>query len=429
MPKFTNLPNQGRVWKVGNDYYYVIDAPKGGGKLAWQFRTKKALKAAFPGGNIKVARRMSRNKFNSYGTIKWGFTDEIENVKNPWAQFLQNYKKEARINPMLKSPEVVAVYAQATIEGRAPTRAEIETTEWWRTRSAEQRAWVQLASGDPKSAAMIKRRNRLETRDALVGAGFQGNAYGAAMTLADAFTKGEISKQVLEERIRKFVDPHEPGANKFAGRYLPEGAEIVKHKKTGKYYARFEGQDYELSSKDSIAMFRTPGARLVTSVKGDKDRFVSEIASDPFDELSAQGGVSETRDMVEEWLGPKFAKGWSNRNIEKWAHKIRANENQKVKLEEELRRQRQAVLPDYDENLTYDQIATPWRSVVSDVWGEAIKEDDPLFYQILKANDVEVAGQLLRQEGMKRGVRKVKADAARSMAQSLGGQVAGVMRG
>ncbi len=126
--------------------------------------------------------------------------------------------------------------------------------------------------------------------------------------------------------------------------------------------------------------------------------------------------------MVEE-----FAAGWSNRAIEQWAHKIRGAEDQKTKLEDELRRQRQAILPGYDENLTYEQIATPWRAVVSDVWGQQMREDDDLFYQILKANDSEYASRELRREGMKRGIQKVQADAAKSLTQAIGGQVAGVM--
>lgn len=430
MPKFTNLPNQGQIWKVGNEHYYVINAPKGGGKLAWKFRSKSALKSAFPGGGVKVSRRMSKNKFKSYGATQWGFTDEIQNTKNPWAQFLQNYKKEARINPMLKDPEVVAIYAQAVIEGRTPTRAEVETTDWWRSRTAEQRAWVQLASGDPKTAKMIKRRNRLETRDALVSAGFQGNAYGAAAALADQFTSGTITKQELEEQVRRRVDPHEPNANKFAGRYLPEGTSIVKNRKNGKVYARYQGQDYELGTKDAMEMFAAVNPRMVNGIAGENTgRFVSEIVSKPFEELSAQAGVAEVADMVQEHLGPKFAKGWTNRAIEKWAHDIRGNENMQTKLEEELKRQRSAVLPGYDENLTYEQIATPWRSVVRDAWGREPDETDPLFYQILKANDIETAGKLLRSEGIKRGVGKVQADAAKALSQSFGGQVAGVMGG
>lgn len=427
MVNYTNLPGQGRIWKVGNDYYYVIKGPRGSGRMAWRFRTKSALKAAFPAGKgIKVHRRMSKNRFNGLGVVRWGTTDEIQNTTNhPFSQFLQNWKKEAQINPMLRDPEVIAVYAQATLEGRVPTRAEVETTDWWRSRTAEQRAWVQLASGDPKTAKMIKTRNRIEARDALISAGFQGNPWGASAQLADQFTRGEISKQQLERGIAKLTDPFEDGANKFAGRSLPETAKIVKHKKTGKMYARYDGKDYLLGTDDARAMFRVNNPEIVKKVKVAGG--VAEIASKPFGELSALEGVDEVRDMVEEWLGPKFAAGWSNRVIEKWAHKVRGNEEEMTKLEEELRRQRSAVLPGYDENLTYEQIATPWRAVVQDVWGQQADESSDLFYQILKANDLETSNQLLRKEGLRTGNKKVQMDATRALTQSFGGQVTGVM--
>lgn len=427
MAKYTNLPPGGQIWKVGGKHYYAIKAPKGGGWITWKFRTDKALKAAFPAGKKpKVNRRMSKNRFKGLGALNWGYTDEIQNTsKNPFSQFVQNWKREAQINPMLRDPEVAAVYAQAVMEGRQPTRAEIETTDWWRSRSAEERAWVQLASADPKTARSVKARNRMETRDALVSAGFQSNPWGASARLADQFTKGKINKQQLQQRISQMTDPFEDGANKFAGRTLPEQARIVKDKKSGKLYARYQNRDYELGTDDARVMYGVNNPEVVSNVR--RGGSVSEIASKPFEELSALAGVDDVRDTVEEWLGPKFAAGWSNRAIEDWAHKIRDNENAGTQLEDELRRQRQAVLPGYDENLTYDQIATPWRSVVLDTWGERMKEDDPLFYQILKANDVETAGKLLRQEGIKRGVTKVQADAARSLTQAFGGQVTGVM--
>lgn len=427
MAKFTNLPDQGQIWKVGDQYYYAIKAPKGGGWITWKFRNKSALRSAFPGGGkkIKVNRRMNKNAYKRRGAVNFGFTNEIQAEGHPWQQFLQNWKKEARINPMLKSKEVTAVYAQAIMEGRAPTRAEIENTRWWRTRTAEQRAWVQMASGDPKTAQMIKTRNRIEARDALVSAGFEGNPWGASAKLADQFTRGSISKQQLERGIEKLTDPFADGANTFAGRTLPPGTEIVKHKKSGDLFARYDGKDYRLSTDDARAMFGVNNPRVVKSVKNQGS--VAEIAERPFAELSALGGVDDVRDMVEEWLGPKFAKGWSNRAIESWAHKVREDEDQKTKLEDELRRQRQAVLPGYDENLSYEQIATPWRAVVQDSWGQQVKEDDDLFYQILKANDVETANRLLRREGLSRGVEKVRADAAKSMVQAMGGQVTGVM--
>ncbi len=425
MAKFTNLPDRGQVWVVGGKHYYAVKAPKGGGWITWKFRNKSALKSAFEGGKVKVNRRMSRNKYKGLGALNWGYTDEIQNTENPFSQFVQNWKKEAQINPMLKDPEVVAVYAQAVMEGRAPTRAELETTDWWRSRSAEERAWVQLASADPKTARSVKARNRAETRDALVAAGFQGNPWGVSGKIADRFTRGQLNKQQLQREIEKLTDPFADGANKFANRYLPDEARIVKHKKTGKTYARYKNRDYELSTADARLAFGVNNPEIVNGVR--RAGAVSEIVGNAFDELSALGGVDEVRDKVEEWLGPKFAAGWDNRAIEKWAHDIRDNESMADKLEEELRRQRSAVLPGYDENLSYEQIAQPWRSVVLDTWGEQMEETDPLFYQILKANDVEVAGKLLRKEGIKRGKTKVQADAARSLTQAFGGQVTGVM--
>jgi hypothetical protein len=85
------------------------------------------------------------------------------------------------------------------------------------------------------------------------------------------------------------------------------------------------------------------------------------------------------------------------------------------------------LLPEYDKELTYEQIAQPWRAVVGDVWGERLKETDPLFFKILKMNDMAGAEQVLRKEGLKRNNSKVQQDAVNGLREAFGGQVTGVM--
>jgi hypothetical protein len=436
--KFVNLPDGGQLWKRGSKWYFAYRVPGRRTPMLWLFNDKQ-LKALIKGRPRADRVFKSQKALSRMGGVYWGHVDQIRNTgKHPFQEFMDNYKKEARINPMLRNGEVLAVFAQALLEGReAPTDAELMTTKWWRSRNAEQRAWSLLAARDPKEADKRQRSNVLEVRDRLVEMGYEGNAMPLARKFGSMLTRGDLSEEQLESKIEAAVDPFARGASEFAGRYLPAGGEFVQHKSTKKYYYRYDGHDYALYGE--MKDFYLPTADQITKTAGIKTRkkedgnphTLRSILSQPFDGPSRLGGYEEINDLVNEWLGPKLAKGWSTRDKELWAHRMRetadGGEGAKDQLIDELKRQRLALLPEYDKELTYEQIAQPWRAVVGDVWGERLKETDPLFFKILKMNDMAGAEQVLRREGLKRNNSKVQQDAVNGLREAFGGQVTGVM--
>jgi hypothetical protein len=81
-------------------------------------------------------------------------------------------------------------------------------------------------------------------------------------------------------------------------------------------------------------------------------------------------------------------------------------------LTQKLRAQRLALYPQYDENLTYDDIASPWRSFYTQQWGqEVVDERNSSFQKLIELNSTEEGAKWMRKEGLKRGVKKVEEDA------------------
>ena len=83
----------------------------------------------------------------------------------------------------------------------------------------------------------------------------------------------------------------------------------------------------------------------------------------------------------------------------------------------------------YDENLTYEDIATPWRNFTFNKLGERMSETSPVFYEILMANDATKAAELTLIYGANNNNAKVLDDITDNAAQSLGVSPAEVLRG
>ena len=82
----------------------------------------------------------------------------------------------------------------------------------------------------------------------------------------------------------------------------------------------------------------------------------------------------------------------------------------------------------YDENLTYEDIATPWRNFTFNKLGERMSETSPVFYEILSANDATKAAELTLIYGANNNNAKVLDDITDNAAQSLGVSPAGCIK-
>ena len=89
-----------------------------------------------------------------------------------------------------------------------------------------------------------------------------------------------------------------------------------------------------------------------------------------------------------------------------------------------LQGERLALFPQYtNENITYQDIASPVRAQFQRIWGQEPDEFDNLFMSIAQDADINARAGRLRLEGLNRGIDKVTNDFQEDVLQSFGGQV------
>jgi len=80
------------------------------------------------------------------------------------------------------------------------------------------------------------------------------------------------------------------------------------------------------------------------------------------------------------------------------------------------------VLPQYENpDLTYEDIATPWRNMAFSAWGQQVDESSDMFQKMIAANDAGEAGVMLRTEGLSQGVKRVEDQFLQDIGNSFGG--------
>lgn len=362
------VPGGSEIWRDTNNgrIYLMWLVPQTGIPMIWMvpdWDTWTALSQDVPGLNFH---NVDEAGINRVGAIRAGMTTELsaDVGKTPFAGFVENYNIEAAVNPMMRDSQVMGIYAQAMIEGRTPTQAELEATQYWRMRTPAQREVERQAAGDPGGFYQRVTDNRLMVSRMLEEQGISNPSQYTIDQVADPFSNGEFAgEEMLRDQVRKASDPYTEGTTFF----------------------RLTGQT-------------TEGLFLP--------------------------GHMEAQQLVEEWLGPQLAKQWTHDMIGNWASRIRANPAQKDTLVDTLRRQRLAALPEWeDPNMTYNDIALMARNMVQNVWGTQADETEPYFMDLMRTKDTSTQAAWLRTEGMKRGIGKVHDEALGQMEQVMGGQV------
>lgn len=142
---------------------------------------------------------------------------------------------------------------------------------------------------------------------------------------------------------------------------------------------------------------------------------------------TALGQEERVRDLLYEWLGPQIAAGYSESWVNQWAGRLRnGGEGEIDMLVQELRGARAAMFPGHDENLTYEQLAAPWRGLWRAKAGQGPSEDaDPEWMRILQLNDYHAATQELNRLGLQRGWAPTAQQLIGTMGAALGSQVRG----
>lgn len=375
MPEYQNVPGEGKLYKVGNSHYMIYEVEYPGKKpvyMAWYIDGDEKLQQIAGLEDDKKAkpdRSISWEQWRKMGVMNAGYINEIRNMEeHPVGHFVNNIKRQAKSQPWILEPDILSLAFESYVEGKSGvTPEELQTTDWWRGQSAAQRQWIIKSATDPKTAQQELETQALNTEELLKQAGVNNASEDIVDYMAGRYVRGDITAAQLREEIKQVSDPY------YAGKPNDELSEMILGQ-TG----------------------------LNTSREGEDD----------------------VRNLVTEWLGPVYGGHYTDDEIGRWASKFRNDPDAKLEFEETLKDQRVSILPNYtNRNLSYQQIAAPWRGVMQSQWGTVPDEDDPFFQSLVQKNDMEFAETKLRSEGLKRGVNKVTDQFTASLLSSTGGQL------
>ena len=361
--QLNQVPPNLDVWEVGGKTYLVRMNDRVSPPIPMIWEVTGEDRTAL--GIKKVDRKFgSWDEFYKTGALNFGNSRELVNTKeDPVETIYSNYESEVRVKPWLADREILTLWMQAALEGRSISDAELQGSTWWRTHSDTERQWISLNASDPATANALIADNRIRVADLLRAAGIDDASPALAQTIADKWTQGSWTEAYATTQIRLLADPHAGG-----------------------------------TLDDALKSFRG----------GDTTR----------------EGEDQVKDLISEWLGPAHSSTWSKANIDSWAGKLRNDPDAKLELEDSLRKHRLALFPEYDNpNLTYEDIAAPWRGVFSQVWGQTPDETDALFAKVVRMNDLAGAEKLLRGEGLKRNNQTVTQNLLSDLNGAFGGQV------
>ncbi len=344
-PEFWKDSTTGQIWVV----YFVpnSDPPI---PLAWAATEEEMQGIIGENNDIEFDKILTTQQLQATGMLDWGNVGElVDTHEDPFEQWANKVESAAAVRPWLRDPEVLGLIAMAMLEGRDVTLAEFQQTEWWRTHNKAERNWLLLYESDPETAAQARQDNRITVADLLQQAGIYAPNQDVINYMADQFTTGAWSQTYLNAQVTRLSDPT------ARGRLDP-----------------------------GLAAFIQEGDHTVDTTRENEDRVKS---------------------LVDTWLGPAFGR-WDQDKIARWAGRLRNDPDGEQNLIDQLQKQRLALFPEYqDQSLSYDDIAQPWRGVVSQAWGQTADETDPFFSKIVRTNDIEEATRLLRSEGLKRNNR------------------------
>ena len=150
--------------------------------------------------------------------------------------------------------------------------------------------------------------------------------------------------------------------------------------------------------------------------------------------LSGKGTVQQTKEgyaavqtLAERWLGPAYGK-LDEATLAHYASLIRNAESDEVgqfEVGEKLKAARKALFSTdmYDETLTYDDIATPWRNWSFNYLGERMNETSDSFMQILQANSQEDAQSIATVYGLNTDNETIYDKVTNDLIEAIGADV------
>ena len=373
---FLNIPGDALLWNVDGNLFIVYQVPGDNGELyegnpiflAYDVQDNNLVEAGVlsPEAPDAVANfTLTQELFDSIAVVT-GNTDQLTNlVENPFADFVETVGEQAQIAPWITDNEMVELIAEAAIENREVTDAEWQGTNWWQTHSESERDWLILFYGDPSTAAQTKTDAEIRLGNALQASGVSNAPESLINWMASKYVTGSWTENYTNEQITLFADPYAQGKR---------------------------DKDFEnyLSSTALTGLDRTT----------EKEREVEEL--------------------FRTWLGPTLGTVTDTEKAE-IAGKLRDDPEYKDTLISSLKQSRLAAFSAYtNPELTYDDIARPWRNLTTSVWGQTADETQGWWQDMVKSNDFTTAQTTLREKGLESNVAQVTNDASKALTQALG---------
>lgn len=362
--RFIGLPGNPEIWKdsVTGEIFAVFFAPdvEPPIPLLMSIPSEKVLKTYFGNKPVVFDREFDRSTMDEHGAILFGDVGDLEdNDGDPWAGFVEKMERARKVMPWLEDDEVMSIIGGAYLEGRPVEDWELAGTVWYSTHNEAQRAWMTMVAQDPASATQLVADQRLSVANEFKG-------YGAA----------DPDPAVLDWIATKWASGDWSAAEATAQISLYTGG----------------GEGVEIDS--DFSDFLTTGGYSTTT---------------------GTVGLDDVRSLFHTWLGPLYTP--DDAMLADWAGKFRDDpQGATSRLTEQLRGQRLALFPEYtDASLTYQDIASPWKAMASNVWGVPTDDMDADLHDIIRLNNANAASVELRRVGADRGYDRVVS----SMTQGL----------
>lgn len=354
-----------QLWELDGQKFVVFPVPNSDLYIRYS-ATDKLLNDYYSSGRVRpevqtiTADNEKWINSNMFGSLAEVDADILLGAKEPFQGLIDKWDVAKKYRPWLEDDELYGIWLEAFIEDRDILDEEWKTTEWWRTHTKEQRDWLLLSQDKdlgslPADAQAYLNNNLIKFRDMFKAAGVSNindikNAKGESMLdwFSFQFTSGEWTELQAMDQLKAIADPstgielEEAVTNWFDG--LPEGTTVETTKK-------FEAQ---------------------------------------------------VENLANEWLGPLYGVLTDDQKSN-YAGMIRNAETEQVGADmvvDRLKAIRGTLFGEYDESLTYNEIATPWRNYSFQLLGQRMDETDSTFVDVVKANDQRTATQMLTEWGI-----------------------------
>ena len=369
--RFADLPGRPEVWRdksTGAMYMvYMVPDVQPELPMIWHVTDEDLMNeymgGSYADGDWTIDRDFENQaQLDAAGALSFGTVDEIvlrgENPFNAWSSSLERKKD---VLPWLNDPEVAAIWAAAYLEDRVPDEADLASAPWFYEKTAGEQQWISLLWSQPETAEQLQASNRLAVQSMMQESGIMDADDVTINYIADQWTQGLWTDVQRNTQIGLMADPQKEGD-------------------------------------------RDPG--LVAASKGDT-----------YSTTTDQIRFVETE--ARKWLGPVYGQ-MTEAQVTDWAARLRIDPNAKDAFQNHLSAQRMALMPEYaNQDLTYEDIAQPWRNFATNSWGQQMDETSDVFQNILKLNDSAEAGVMLREEGLNQGIQKVENDFVDSIGRAF----------